>query len=387
MRAAVRTAVALAILTGVLLPAGPVYADDPSISIDDVTIAPGGPSRFYQPINYHNLPANTDIHVSFPSEFSGYGPIFAEGSYCGSFSGLPNTCNTSGSGTVLVRYIGGDIGSDLYLNSPSGSKVFAVAVTVPSLGLSATGKITLAPKADLMVKLDSPSFTSLKIRVFNLGPSYLAGETLTISGLPAGRAITVFVPGIMQCNGAGPGVSCSFPSLAIASGPDVDCYNRTGPPLCVQADISADAPGLPITISVSGSFADPNTSNNAVAAVLPGSNVAVAQPPTPTSNQQGGTSNLPVYGPTESGTPAAQPSTVDPGSSAPAVGTAPEPAAAVVPRQTGPGLLPWIAAAAIALLLAAGMPAGLHLLARRRTRTATPISRADASSEASVSDG
>ena len=68
MRVVVRIAVTLAILIGVFAPAGVAFADDPSISIDNITIAPGGSARSYQPINYHNLPPDTAIYVTFPHE-------------------------------------------------------------------------------------------------------------------------------------------------------------------------------------------------------------------------------------------------------------------------------------------------------------------------------
>ena len=242
-----------------------------------------------------------------------------------------------------------------------------------------------------MISIDSSTSRQANISVLNLGPSDVAGETLTVSGIGAGLAVSVFVPAFRQCDGSYPGLSCSLPRIAAASGPgDKNCYAYAGHPAnCAVAQISVDRNAQLLTINVSASFPDPNTSNNTITVTFPGSVNADTPPTTSTTKQQGGTPSLPVIGPTESATPSAQPSAVDSDSPGPAVGPvsarSPEQAAAVAPAPVGSHALAWIMAVAISLLLAAGTPVGLRFLARRRTRAAAPSSPPEALNETTPS--
>jgi hypothetical protein len=371
----------LVALATIVLPAPPALADAPSITVDDLQVAPGG-GFGYQQIHYYNLPDGTDVRGIPPPEL-GQGHMQIGDGVCYSNYQVANACTVKGSGTLQWSYGLASVAPSVYLGSAPGAKTFTFSASVDSLGLSASATVSLYPQSDLRLRLDAPDYSHVNVTIFNFGPSYSAAQTLTVNGLPVGAAVGIFAPYVKTCGYA----TCTLPTMSTTITTNITCPSVKDPRQCIQAEISASSNGgdLPVTITVTGDYPDPNPANNSVSTVTPPSTYAVADPPPSTSNNGG---PGPVVNPGPGSALLPEATTTDPATTAPTTQTpsgaaTDQPTPTIVAAQPGdgpgsPSALSWALAVIVALLLAAAAPVGLHLLTRRAARRRATMEGSDA---------
>jgi hypothetical protein len=339
------------------VPARPAQAamDGASLSVSSLTYVPkhyGGPSTYTQVIVFDSPPVGGQdpdiLHISLPKALEDAIQLLTPDPID---NGLPDyknnrcdthtACRVSGHGTVTITY-----GANAYLSESFPTNPVLVTASLQASGVSATGVVTVVPKANVGVRQGYRQ-SYVHLIVGNIGPSKSGPLTLTISGFATQDRLDIMPPGCAWQNKT---IVCSL----LETWPSGSIDNQCPPPYlyryCDELLLSEPMTWpVTLTIRVTGPYIDPDSSNNVFSLSYGAPQAGGGNSGSSTGGHTSANALSPVAAGVASAAASASPTAESPASESPAPGPHAIGAATV---SSGSGWLGWLTIALVVLLTA-----------------------------------
>src|SRR5690349_6618603 len=253
------------VLTFVAVPAADAHEPTPSLTITDVVLAPGAGGVVDQVVTYTDMPENSVMQFQIPLGF-GFAGAQVEGSQpvgtgcaggdSAASNGYGDCFYLMGSGTVRIHFKPAEVPRSTYIPSVAAGQTTVLLYLHPEV--TATGSVTLTPRADLAVSVESVDEVTAIFWVTNYGPSFIGTATLTVSG----DVRWAQDPDSTACTASGSTLTCNIGAMSATAETDgcdlVDTlYACAGLMVVLPAERIVE-----LTAHASGATPDPNSSNN-----------------------------------------------------------------------------------------------------------------------------